>query len=191
VARRPGTPGAAEVSGTPGRHPPPSRQLDEEQDVEPLQKERVDCEEVALEDARRLRPQELRPAQPLPRRGGLDPRLLQDRPDSARGELHAETGELAVDPSGPPSPDSRRPAPPPLSTAAQERDADTSSSALFVLPFDSALTIRTRPTSAVEATCVPPSAWRSRPTMSTTRSGSIERGTRSALRRSSDGSRSA
>src|SRR5262249_1206965 len=37
-------------------------EFDEEQDVEPLQEERVDGEEVALEDARRLRPQEPRPA---------------------------------------------------------------------------------------------------------------------------------
>jgi hypothetical protein len=34
----------------------PGRDLDEEQHVEPLQEERVDGEEVALKNARRLRP---------------------------------------------------------------------------------------------------------------------------------------
>src|SRR5262249_59675411 len=42
---------------------------------------------------------------PLRRR--LDLRLLEDRPDSACSELHAETGELAPESVGSPSPDSR------------------------------------------------------------------------------------
>ena len=40
---------------------------------------------------------------------------------------------------------------------------------MFALPLDSVLTTRMPPTSPVEATCVPPSACLSRPTMSTTR----------------------
>src|SRR5436190_4317830 len=75
------------------------RELNEEQDVEPLQEQGVDGEEIALEDARRLLAQELRPARLRPLRRRLDLRLLEDRPDSARGELHTETGELALNPS--------------------------------------------------------------------------------------------
>src|SRR5438045_1200757 len=67
-----------------------SRELDEEQDVEALEEECVDREEVALENARRLRPQELAPARLEPVRRRLDWRLLKDRPDGARSELDPE-----------------------------------------------------------------------------------------------------
>ena len=52
---------------------------------------------------------------------------------------------------------------------------------LFARPLDSVLVTVTRPTSAVVATCVPPSACLSSPTMSMTRRGSTEAGIRSAL----------
>lgn len=74
-------------------------QFDEEQDVEALQEQRVDAEEVALEDARRLRAQELGPACFGAVRCRLDPRLLQDRPHCARGELDAEADQLTLDPT--------------------------------------------------------------------------------------------
>src|SRR5439155_23927715 len=63
---------------------------------EALQEERVDGEEVALQDARRLSPQELAPLLLEPLRRRLDPRLLQNRPDGARGEL--DPNQLALDP---------------------------------------------------------------------------------------------
>ena len=53
---------------------------------------------------------------------------------------------------------------------------------LFALPFDSVFTTRTRPTSAVDRTCVPPSACLSIPTMSITRIGSTDVGDQRHLR---------
>src|SRR5438477_8874380 len=71
--------------------PSVARQLDEEQDVEALQEERVDGEEVALQDAPRLLTEELPPALLEPPRCRLDLRLLEDRPDRARGEFPCRT----------------------------------------------------------------------------------------------------
>src|SRR5262249_44065737 len=62
VARLLGHPAAVRVGRDPGQVNAPSRQLDKEQDAEALQEQRVDGEEVALKDARRLRSQELKPA---------------------------------------------------------------------------------------------------------------------------------
>src|SRR5262249_45727939 len=74
------------------------RELDEEEDVEALQEERVSSDEVALKDARRMRPQKSRPARLLPPRRGLDPGLMEDRPDRARGQRDPETDQLPLDP---------------------------------------------------------------------------------------------
>ena len=73
-------------------------QLDEKQDVKTLQKERVNSQEIALQDARRLLAQELSPAQLKPLRGWLDPCLPQDRPNRARGELDPEPDQLPLNP---------------------------------------------------------------------------------------------
>ena len=62
---------------------------------------------------------------------------------------------------------------------------------LFALPFDSVLTTRTRPTSAVERTWVPPSACLSMPSMSMIRIGSTEAGIRFTFVRIRSGSASA
>ena len=62
VARPLGHPAAVRVRRNPGDVDAARRELEEEQDVEALQEEGVDGEEVALEDGRRLRSQELRPA---------------------------------------------------------------------------------------------------------------------------------
>src|SRR6266545_2631546 len=80
-----GHPAAIRVGRDPGQVDAPGRKLDEKQHVEAHQEERVDGEEVALQDARRLRPQELAPVLLEPLRRRLDPRLLQNRPDGARG----------------------------------------------------------------------------------------------------------
>src|SRR5919198_2410155 len=79
------------------------REFDEKQDIEALQEERVDGEEVALENARRLLAQELGPTCLEPLRRRLDPFLLEDRPDRAGGELDAEPDQLALDPPVPPA----------------------------------------------------------------------------------------
>src|SRR5579859_822724 len=60
-------------------------------------------EEVALEDARRLRAQELRPTQLLAPRRRLDLLLLQDRPDRARGQLDPQPDQLALSAPIPPT----------------------------------------------------------------------------------------
>jgi hypothetical protein len=72
------------------------RHLDEEEHVEALQEERVDGEEVALEDARRLLTEEVGPGplEPLGRR--LDPFLLEDRPDGACSKLDAEPDQFSL-----------------------------------------------------------------------------------------------
>ena len=55
------TQGAVRIRRDPGEVHATSRQLNEEQDVEPPQEDRVDGQEIALEDARRLLTKELRP----------------------------------------------------------------------------------------------------------------------------------
>src|SRR5919198_2221959 len=79
------------------------REFDEKQDIEALQEERVDSEEVALENARRLLAQELGPACLEPLRRRLDPFLVEDRPDRAGGDLDAEADQLALDLPVPPA----------------------------------------------------------------------------------------
>ena len=59
----------------------------------------VDREEVAGDDSARLRSQELPPCFRRAPWRGLDPRLLQDRPDSAGRDPDPEPGELALDPA--------------------------------------------------------------------------------------------
>src|SRR6266498_3741669 len=101
VARLLGHPPALGVRRDPSQVNAAGRQLDEEQHVEPLQEERVDGEEVALEDARRLLAQEIRPARLKALRCRLDPRLPENRPDRARRDLDAEADQFALDPPVP------------------------------------------------------------------------------------------
>src|SRR6266508_362139 len=103
VTRLLGHPPAVGIRRDPCQMDATSRQLHEEQDVEPLEEDGVDGEEVALENARRLLPKELRPTRLRPPRGRLDPCLAQDRPDRARRELNAEPHQFALDPSVPPA----------------------------------------------------------------------------------------
>jgi hypothetical protein len=103
-------PAAVRVGRDPSEVYAAARQLDEEQDVEPLEEERVDGEEVTLEDARRLLAQKRRPARLQPLRCRLDPRLIEDRPDGARRQLDPEPDQFALDPPVAPSPDSPAPA---------------------------------------------------------------------------------
>src|SRR6266511_5090861 len=98
VARLLGHPAAVRVGRDPGEVDAPGRKLYEEQHVEALQEERVDGKEVALQDARRLSPQELAPVLLEPLRSRLDSCLLQNRPDGACGQVDPETDQLALDP---------------------------------------------------------------------------------------------
>src|SRR5215218_7719467 len=70
---------------------PSRRERDEEQDVDPLQKGRLDGEEVAGEHARGLRVQEGSPRCLRSLRGGLDTCLEQHLAHRCRGNRNAET----------------------------------------------------------------------------------------------------
>jgi Alpha/beta hydrolase family len=98
VARLLGHPAAIRVGRYPGQVNAAGRQLNEEQDVETLPEEGVDGEEVALENARRLLAEKLRPARLDALRCRLDLRLFEDRPDSARRQPDAERGQFALNP---------------------------------------------------------------------------------------------
>jgi hypothetical protein len=63
LARLLGDPGAARVGGAAGEVDAPAGELDEEQDVQPLQRDRLDGEEVDREHALRLLAQERSPRQ--------------------------------------------------------------------------------------------------------------------------------
>src|SRR5262245_47426015 len=127
VARLLGRPTAVRVGRDPGQMDAPARQLDEEQDVETFQEERVDSEEVALQGARRLLTKELAPTRLKPPGCRLDPRLLQDRPHRARGQFDPEPHQLALR-AGNPSSGSRvrgaRQGSAPRLASADDRDAD-------------------------------------------------------------------
>src|SRR6266511_3748959 len=103
VARLLGHPRPVRIRRDPCQMHAASRQLDEEQDVEPPEEDGVDCEEVALEDARRLLTKELRPTRLKPPGRRFDPRLAQDRPHCARRDLDAEPDQLALDAPVPPA----------------------------------------------------------------------------------------
>src|SRR6266542_2361140 len=103
VARLLGDPAAVRVGGDPREPDASGRELDEEQDIEAPQEDRVDGEKVARQDARRLPTKKLAPARLEPPRGRLDPRLFQDRPDRARRQLDSEPAQLALDPPVPPA----------------------------------------------------------------------------------------
>jgi hypothetical protein len=91
VARLLGHPPPVRIRRDPREPNAASGDLDEEQDIEPLQEERVDGKKIVFEDARRLLPEKLDPARLHPLRRRLDARLLEDRPDGAGGEPDAET----------------------------------------------------------------------------------------------------
>ena len=71
--------------------------VDEHQDVEPAEEDRVDMEEVAGHQSFRLCGEELRTGRPRPTRRGFDAVALEDRPDARGGDDDAHGGELAVD----------------------------------------------------------------------------------------------
>ena len=74
VARLVGHPPPVRVRGDSCQADAPGSELDEEEHVEAPEEQGVDGEEIALEDARRLLAQKLRPGLLQPSRCGLDPR---------------------------------------------------------------------------------------------------------------------
>jgi len=81
-----------------GRVDTPSAELDEEEDGEPCEPERLDREEVTGDHRLPLRTEELAPAEPGPRLRGRQPGPPQDRANRRRRDLHAQTRQLTDDP---------------------------------------------------------------------------------------------
>src|SRR5665811_1668947 len=75
----------------------PCSDLDEEQDVERLQERRLDREEVAREDTRRLSLQEPAPAN-APAGSRTDAAAAEQHRDTRSGNSDSELAQLAIDP---------------------------------------------------------------------------------------------
>src|SRR6478609_1293537 len=73
-----GQPGAGGVGGDPEDVHPAGGVLDDEERVEPVQRNGVEVEQVTGEDRLRLRAEELRPARPCSPRRGVDAGTVQD-----------------------------------------------------------------------------------------------------------------
>jgi len=91
-------PSTVRIRADPGQMHATALKLDHEQDVEAPEKDGVDGEEVALEDARRLPAQKLRPAGLESPRRGLDSLPPEDFPDGAASKRNTEPDQLALDP---------------------------------------------------------------------------------------------
>ena len=135
VARLLGDPGSVRIGADPRKVDAAACKLNEKPDVEPFEEHGVDGEEVALEDARRLPAQKLRPAGFESARRRLDPLASQDLPGGCwQGERRRARG-VRLGSAGTRSPGSRTPATPPAharrpaSRDGRGDDADTSSGA--------------------------------------------------------------
>jgi hypothetical protein len=93
-----GDPGARRVGGAAGEMNAPTRELDEEEDVQALERDRFDCEEVDREDAVGLLPKECPPRQPAPAIGWANARLAEDLAHCCRRDPQAESVDLSDDP---------------------------------------------------------------------------------------------
>src|SRR5215211_1329647 len=92
-----GDPGAGGVGGEAGEVDAAAAHLDEEQNVEPLERDRLDGEEVDCEHAVGLLAQERPPGRAGTLTGGTDARLMEDLPDSRRKHFQADPVDLASD----------------------------------------------------------------------------------------------
>ena len=93
-----GDPGAGRVRGAADKVYAPAVELDEEQHIEPLQRDRLDGEEIDREHALCLRSQKGTPGQPDAFAGRAESRLAQDLRDGRRRDGDAEPVQLARDP---------------------------------------------------------------------------------------------
>src|SRR6266511_2274520 len=94
-----GYPGAGRVGCAAGEPDAPARMRDEEEHVVTAQQDAFDSEEIAGDDARRLRAQELAPAGSRPPRCWLQLRLGEQPADTGRRHPEAELHEFAADPA--------------------------------------------------------------------------------------------
>src|SRR6266508_5461905 len=95
LLRHPGTIGSA---GRGEQLDPPPLKRDEEEDVEPLQRQRLDGEKVAGDGRRCLLAQEPSPAQSVALRRRRHTRRREDRANGRRRDVDAEAAKLADDP---------------------------------------------------------------------------------------------
>src|SRR6266540_4068714 len=98
VARLLGYPGAAGIARAAGKPDAPAAVGDEEQRVVAAQEHALDGEEIAGDDARRLRVQELAPARPRAPRRRLKVRAGEQPADACRRYPGAELAQLAANP---------------------------------------------------------------------------------------------
>ncbi len=143
--------------------PPPRLQVDEEQDVEPLQRDRLDSKEVAGDDPAGLPAQELAPADLATPRCRLDTVGAQDPPDGARRNpgcphLEARRGCAGSPTSGPRARGATRAGAGPRESAAGPGAADTSSVARQADDASAAASPASRRTSATARAAAPGSA---------------------------------
>src|SRR6266536_837485 len=98
VARLLGYPGAAGITRAAGEPDAPAAVGDEEQRVVAAQEHALDGEEIAADDARRLRVQELAPARPCAPRRRIESRPSKKTADACRRHPEAELAQLAAEP---------------------------------------------------------------------------------------------
>jgi hypothetical protein len=91
-------PRSRRVSGDDSEVDAPRGQLDEEEHVESLQRDRLDGQKIVGDDLARLPAQELAPAELAAPRCRLDPATAQDPPDRARRDPDPEPDQLAMYP---------------------------------------------------------------------------------------------
>jgi len=103
LARLLGDPWSGRVGGAAGEVDVPATQLDEEEHVQPLQRDRLDGEEVDCERALRLCPWEGAPGESASRAGRAEPGLTEDLLHGGGRDCDAEAVQLADDPLAAPA----------------------------------------------------------------------------------------
>ena len=98
-----GEPGSGGVGSDAKDVHPAGGVLDDEEAIQPVQRDGVEVEQVAGEDSARLGSQELWPRGSAPTRRRVDAGAVQDLPDGGGADLVAEADEFAVDASVAPS----------------------------------------------------------------------------------------
>jgi hypothetical protein len=102
VARLLCEPGSGRVGGDAEDVDSAGGVFDNEERVEPLQRDGVEVEQVAGQDRLGLCAEELRPGRSGPSRCGIEPGGAKDLPDGRGADPVAESGEFAVDAAIPP-----------------------------------------------------------------------------------------
>src|ERR1035437_485527 len=86
------------MGGAASEEDPAGRDLDEEEDVEATQQDRVDGEEVAGQDSPRVSAEEIAPTHFAPSRSRWNPAVMKDAANRGRRHVDAELAQLALDP---------------------------------------------------------------------------------------------